>query len=202
MLCAVWRILNNLKVAFCLMHVTPSHFHYYADLPTSIIHIRLIILEACINALWVFCRECVYDVVRSLGYLAYFRRKMWGCMCWTGPFKFMWSRRHNYNSSYHNEIGSINLPYCYNIYPCLCVWSGCTIIYVYIYIIYIYTSRESWGFRLWLLCSLMMCRNNRVHCGLMVVYGHLHITLLHYHHYAELPDGIELLKCSSDMFCL
>ena len=48
----------------------------------------------------------------------------------------------------------------------------------------------------------MMCTNNRVHCGLMVVYGHLHITLLHYHHYADLPEGIELLKCSSDIFCL
>ena len=73
--------------------------------------------------------------------------------------------------------------------------------HIYIYV-YIYTSRESWGFRLWLLCSLMMCTNNRVHCGLMVVYGHLHITLLHYHHYTDLPEGIELLKCSSDFFCL
>ena len=74
--------------------------------------------------------------------------------------------------------------------------------YIYIIYIYIYISRESWGFRLWLLCSLMICTNNRVHCGLMVVYGHLHITLLHYRRYADLPECIELLKWSSNSFCL
>ena len=48
----------------------------------------------------------------------------------------------------------------------------------------------------------MMCANNRVHYGPMVVYGYLHITLPHYHHYADLSEGIELLKYLSDMFCL
>ena len=45
-------------------------------------------------------------------------------------------------------------------------------------------------------------RNNRVHYGLMDGYGYLHITLPHYHHYADLHEGIELLKCLSDIFCL
>ena len=40
----------------------------------------------------------------------------------------------------------------------------------------------------------MTCANNRVHYRL-VVYGYLHITLPHYHHYADLSEGIELLKC-------
>ena len=37
---------------------------------------------------------------------------MWGCMCWTGPFKFRWSRGYIYNSSYyHNQIGRMtHLP--------------------------------------------------------------------------------------------
>ena len=48
----------------------------------------------------------------------------------------------------------------------------------------------------------MMCANNPVHYGLMVVWGHLHITLPHYHHYADISEGMELLKCLSDIFFL
>ena len=33
-------------------------------------------------------------------------------------------------------------------------------------------------------------------------HGYLHITLPHYHYYADLPEGIEVLKCLSDIFCL
>ena len=43
--------------------------------------------------------------------------------------------------------------------------------------------------------------NNRLHYGLVVVYGYLHATLPHYYHYAELSEGIELLKYLSDIFC-
>ena len=45
-----------------------------------------------------------------------------------------------------------------------------------------------------------MCANNRVHYGLMVVYGYFHIALPHYHHYVDLSEGMELLKCLSDIF--
>ena len=47
----------------------------------------------------------------------------------------------------------------------------------------------------------MVCVNNRVHYGPMVVFVCLHITLLHYHHYADISVGIELIKCLSDAFC-
>ena len=67
---------------------------------------------------------------------------------------------------------------------------------------YFSISQEIWILRLSLLCSLMMCANNRVHYGLMVVYGYLHITLPHHHHHSDLSEGIELLKCLSDIFCL
>ena len=36
----------------------------------------------------------------------------------------------------------------------------------------------------------------------MVVYGYLYITLPRYHHYADIYEGIEQLKCLSDIFCL
>ena len=48
----------------------------------------------------------------------------------------------------------------------------------------------------------MVCANNRVHYDPVAVLVCLHITLHHYHHYAVLSEGIELLKCLSDTFCL
>ena len=47
----------------------------------------------------------------------------------------------------------------------------------------------------------MMCANNRVHYGLMVTLVCLHLTLTHYHHYAGVSEGIELLKCLLGTFC-
>ena len=44
----------------------------------------------------------------------------------------------------------------------------------------------------------MMWANNSVYHGPMVCF--LHITLSHYHNYANLSEGIELLKCLSDIF--
>ena len=46
-------------------------------------------------------------------------------------------------------------------------------------------------------CSLMTCTYNRVHYGPMVPCLCLNIKLPHYHHYAALSEGIELLKCLS-----
>ena len=37
---------------------------------------------------------------------------------------------------------------------------------------------------------------------IMVVFIYLHITWPHYHHHADLSEGIELLKCLSGSFCL
>ena len=148
----------------------------------------------------IFCQECVYDVVSSLGYLPNFLCKMWGCF----PFKFGWLRGYIYNYSYyHYQIRSINLTHCFHIFPWLCVWGGCTNICCQLHIyLYIHISWESWVLFLDLLCSLMMCANNRVHYGLIVIYGYLHITLPEYHHYADLSESIELQKCFSDIFCL
>ena len=67
-----------------------------------------------------------------------------------------------------------------------CVTHICTIICCRFHI---YISQESWVLCLLLLCSLMMYANDWVHYGLMVTYGYLHITLPHYHHYANLSEG-------------
>ena len=73
--------------------------------------------------------------------------------------------------------------------------ASCTVgfIYIYTYIyVYIYIFRDSWIFCLSLLCSRMMCANNRVHYDPMVVFVCLLITLHHYHHYVRniLPRSV------------
>ena len=54
------------------------------------------------------------------------------------------------------------------------------------------------GFVPLLLCSLMMCANNRGYYGPMVAFVCLPIILSHHrHHYADISENIELLKCLS-----
>ena len=53
MLRALCRIHNGLKVVFCFMYVTPSHYHP-VDFLTCIEHIRWKIPKSCVNACWVF----------------------------------------------------------------------------------------------------------------------------------------------------
>ena len=62
------------------------------------------------------------------------------------------------------------------------------------------TVKIRWVLFLLVLCRLMMCANDRAHCGLMVVFACLHITLPHYHHFTVISKGIELLKCFSGTF--
>ena len=64
-----------------------------------------------------------------------------------------------------------------------------------------YISRESCVLCLSLLWNLMMSADNRIHYDPMVVFVCQHITLAHYHHYADLTESIELLKCLSGTFC-
>ena len=60
-----------------------------------------------------------------------------GCMCWTGPFEFRWLKVYIHNPSYyHHQIGSIHLSHCCHIFPWLCVWDGCTIIFCHLLRLY------------------------------------------------------------------
>ena len=58
-------------------------------------------------------------------------------------------------------------------------------------------SRESWLFPL-LMCSLWYMPNNWMH--LKGIFACLHSTLSHYHHYADLSESIEDIKCLSSIF--
>ena len=97
-----------------------------------------------------------------------------------------------YNSSYYqHQIGSIKHFPLLSYFPWLCVWGGRTImrclfhthqhththarVYIYIYV-YIYIPGKLCFASLITMQSYgpMMCANNRVHYGLMVIYGYYH----------------------------
>ena len=131
--------LNN---SCCMWYLWKPIFPYFVFCHFSLC---VCVQEACVNACWVYSVKTVYNVVSSLRYLTYFLRKMWGCMCWTGPFKFRWSRRYIQNSSYYlHQIGSINISHCCHIFPWLCVWSCCTIICCWFHI-YIWVRSRNCG---------------------------------------------------------
>ena len=70
-----------------------------------------------------------------------------------------------------------------------------SVLHIYIYI----PGKLDFAFLNTVQCYDMLTESSRY--GPMVVCGYLCITLPH-HHYADLSENIELLKCFSDIFCL
>ena len=118
-------------------------------------------------------------------------------MCSTGPFQFRWLREYIHSSCYyHHQIGSINLTH-YHIFPWLCAWDACYIIFCHL--LHIHSGKTGILFSL-LLCSLwwvqivgyvLSCRS----CWLFVHYT-ISLSSLCKHIW-----DIELLKCLPDIFC-
>ena len=82
----------------------------------------------------------------------YFHCNMWGCMCSTGPFQYKWFIGYIYSScNYHHQIGSIHRSHCYHIFPWLCAWDVCYIIFCHL--LHIRSGKTGNLFSL-LLCSL------------------------------------------------
>ena len=89
----------------------------------------------------------------------HFHYNIWGCMCSTGPFQYRWLKGYTciYSSCYyHHQIGSIHphLSHCYHIFPWLCAWDVCCIIFTYhSHLLHICSGKTGNLFSL-LLCSL------------------------------------------------
>ena len=82
----------------------------------------------------------------------YFHYNVWVCMCSNGPIQFRWLKGYIYSSCYyHHQIGSINLSHCYHIFPWLCAWDVCYILFCHV--LHIHTEKSRILFLLWL-CSL------------------------------------------------
>ena len=73
-------------------------------------------------------------------------------MCSTGPFTYRWLKGYICSSCYcHHQIGSIHLSHCFHIFPWLCAWVVCYIIFCHL--LYIHSGKTGNLFSL-VLCSL------------------------------------------------
>ena len=73
-------------------------------------------------------------------------------ICSTGPFQYRWLKGYIYSSCcYHHQIRSIHLSHCYHIFPSLCAWDVCCIIFYHL--LHIRSGKTGNLFSL-LLCSL------------------------------------------------
>ena len=86
------------------------------------------------------------------------------------------------NSScyYHHQIGSIHLSHCFHIFPWLCVWDVCYIIFCHLY-----TFRENREFVFISIVHFTTSANSRIRLGLQIVFVCLYITPSHSHHCAN-----------------
>ena len=76
-------------------------------------------------------------------------------------------------------------------------WGGCAIICCRFHI---YPRKA--GFVAFMTMQLMMRPNDRIHYGPMVVFVYLHLTFPHYHHHADVSEGIELVWYILSNVCL
>ena len=68
----------------------------------------------------------------------------------TGPFQYRWLKGYS-SCYYHHQIGSIHRSHCYHIFPWLCAWDVCYIIFCHL--LHIRSGKTGNLFSL-LLCSL------------------------------------------------
>ena len=124
---------------------------------------------------------------------SYFHYNIWGCMCSTGPFQYSWLKGYIYSSCYHHhQIRSIHISHRYHI---LSVCLRCLLHHIPFLITY--TFRENREFVFIIIVQFMMSANNRIRFVSKIVFVCLYITPSHCHHYANLSEDIELIKCMS-----
>ena len=121
--CVIGGIHYGLKVVFCFRHFTAFHYHHYARLLRHWTHV---------NAWRVSCGG-VSNMLLVLSITLYFHYNIWCCMNSAGLFQFRWLEWHIYSSCYyHHQIGGIHLSHCYHIFPWLCAWDVCYIIFCHL----------------------------------------------------------------------
>ena len=137
----------------------------------------------------------VVNMLLVLSITFYFHYNIWRCMCSTGPCQYRWLKGYIYSSCYyHHQIGSIQLTHCYHIFrgcgPEMFVTS-----YSVTYCIYIPGKPGIFSL---LLSSLwwMQIFGYVLACG-----SSSFVCTVHHHHCANLSEGIERIKCLSEIFC-
>ena len=144
-MCAVGRIHNGLKVVFCCMHATPSHYRQRADLLSCIEHIRCEILEACTNACWVHLSS-VSDMwlVPSVAFRVF--SVIYEILC--VELSLSCYNREDIIITHLYHTGSINLSHCC-IFPWLCAWGTIMCCMSYIprvsWVLFLFINVQSYG---------------------------------------------------------
>ena len=119
-------------------------------------------------------------------------------MCSTGPFQNRWLKGFIYSSCYyHHQIGSIHLSHCYHIFPWLCAWDVCNIIFCHLMHTRSGKTGNLFSFNI---VQFMVSANSRIRFALQIVLVCLYSTPSLYHQCAKLSEDIELIKCLSDIF--
>ena len=118
----IGRIHYGLKFVLCFRHITAFHYHHCARQHRHWIHT---------NVCRVSCGG-VFNMLLVLSIPFYFHYNIWGCICSTGPFQYRWLKGYIYSSCYYHQIGSIHLSHCYDIFPWLCAWDACCIIFCHL----------------------------------------------------------------------
>ena len=114
-------------------------------------------------------------------------------------FTSRWLKGYIYSSCFHHhQIGSIHLSHCYHIFPWSCAWDVCYIIFCHL--LYMHSVKTG-NLIFIIIVQFMMSANIRICFGLQIVLICLYSTPSHYHHCANLSEGIELTKYLSDIFC-
>ena len=104
-------------------------------------------------------------------------------MCSTDTFTYGWLKGYIYISCcYHNQIRNIHLSHCFHIFPWLCAWDVCYIIFCHL--LYIQSGKTGNLFLL-ILCSWWWVQIDGYVFGLQIVFVCLYITPSHYHHCAN-----------------
>ena len=179
----------GLKVVFCFRHFTALHYHHCARLLTG--------------TEYIFCRvSCggVFNMLLVLSITLYFHNNIWDCMCSTSPFQFWVIERIYLQLMLLSSLNRKYPPFPLLSYFFVVVCLRCVLHHILSLIAY--TFRENREFVFIIIVQFMMSANIRTPFGLQVVLGCLYSTLSHYHHCANLSEGIELIKCLSDIFYL
>ena len=135
-------------VTLYIIHAIQSGLHAL-DMPDIKLYIYM-----CVCVIMCYFSRPMLIIVHfgQAVYTFYFHYNIWGCMCSTGPFQYRWLKGYVYSSCYyHRQIGSIHRSHCYHIFPWLCVWDDCYIIFCYLLQIQSGKTRNLFSL---LLCSL------------------------------------------------
>ena len=122
-----------------------------------------------------------------------FHYNTWGWRCSTGPFQYRWLKGYIYSSCYyhHRKYPAFPLSSYFSMVVCL----RCFLHHILSLIAYTFWENREFVFIS--IVQFMLSANIQIHFGWQIVLVCLYSTPSHYHHCANLSEGIELIKCLS-----